>query len=78
MATLSAVCAAREQLGLSVSDLWLAYVSVGGNHDIGHLAAYLANDGHEIDPVDHDYIVAALNDAFIDRGLDHPLDYGPT
>ena len=78
MATLAAVRAAREQLGLSVSDLWIAYFGVGGNHDFSQLAAYLANDGHEIDPVDHDYIIAALNDAFVDRGLDHPLDYGST
>ncbi len=66
------------QLGLSVSDLWIAYFSVGGPVYIGQLAAYLASDGNHLDPLDHDYLIAALNDAFVDRGLHRPLDYGPT
>jgi hypothetical protein len=78
MATLAEVRAAREQLGLSVGDLWITYFAVGGNRDVTHLAAYLANEGHEIDPADHDCVIAALNETFIDRGLDHPLHYGTT
>ena len=60
-----------------MNDLWLAYFSVGGNHDLRHLAANLASDGHEIDLAHHDYIIAALNYVYTDRGLDHPLDFGP-
>jgi hypothetical protein len=76
VATLAAVRDARRQLGLTIQELWIGYFSVGGNRDSIQLAAYLDSDGLDADPVDHDYIIAALNDAYTERGLDHPLGYG--
>ena len=60
-------------------------LDVGGEIDLAtidtlrdHLASYLAGDGDGADLVDHDHIIDALNDMYFDRGLDHPLPYGPT
>jgi len=66
--------AAQEFLELGMMDLWIAYFELGGTQDAAHLNAYLKGDG-DVGPGDHDAIVHALNEAFIDRGLDHPLDY---
>ena len=76
MATLHALRSARELLELSLLELWIGYFSVGGNHDAAHLAAYLAGDVQGADPQDHDHIIDALNEVFIDRRLDPPLSYG--
>ncbi len=78
MADVAALRAARADLGVSVLQLWMTYFSCGGNHDVAHLATYLAGDGHGADGIDHDHIIDALNDMYFDLGLDHPLDYGPT
>ena len=66
--------AARDFLELGVMDLWIAYFELGGTQDAAHLHAYLDGEG-ETSPGDHDVIVHALNEVFLDRGLDHPLDY---
>ena len=76
MASLTVLREAREQLGLTVMDLWVTYFSVGGNRDAAQLAAYLDNEEHDADPAEHDHIVDALNEIFVERGLDHPLRYG--
>lgn len=77
MASLTALREARERLGVSNMDLWITYFSVGGNRDADHLVAYLEGrlDG-DPDPAEHDHIVDALNELFIERGLNHPLSYG--
>ena len=78
MATLAAVRTAREEPGLSVMELWIAYFSMGGNRDADQLSAYLASDGHDLGPAEHDHLIDALNDVYLDRGLDHPLSHGIT
>jgi hypothetical protein len=78
VADVAALRAARADLGVSVLQLWITYFSCGGNRNADHLANYLAGDGGGVDLVDHDHIIDALNDLYFDRGLDHPLTYGPT
>jgi hypothetical protein len=78
MATTLEMRTAYELLGLSLSDLWLGYFEVGGNHDEDYLGAFMNGDRGDIEPVDRDHIIDALNDIFIERGLDHPLTYGAT
>ena len=78
MADVAALRRALDDLDVTTSQLWLTYFSLGGNRDAAHIARYLAGDGDGADPVDHDHIIAALNDLYFDRGLDHPLAYGPT
>jgi hypothetical protein len=78
VADVAALRQALTELNVTVSQLWITYFSVGGNRDAAHIARYLAGDGDGADPVDHDHIIDALNDLFFDRGLDHPLSYGPT
>jgi hypothetical protein len=69
--------AARQFLELTIMELWIDYFALGGIQDAKTLAAYLNGDG-ETSPGDHDAIVQALNEVFIDRGLNHPLDYAMT
>ena len=67
--------AARRQLGMTMLDLWTAYFALGGHHDPARLNAYLT--GHDPTPTnrDHDIIVHALNESYLDRGQNHPLPY---
>ena len=74
VASLESIRAARDLLDVSVLEVWLAYVSVGGNRDADHLAGYLNGDV-DVDVTEHNRIVAAINDLFADRGLEHSLDY---
>jgi hypothetical protein len=76
MATVAALETAREELRLSVQQLWIAYFGVGGNHNAEQLATYLAGGASDSAFTDHNHIIDALNDAFVDRGGDHPLPYG--
>ena len=67
--------AARRQLELTMLDLWTAYFALGGHHDPATLTAYLAGEGDTAANSDHDIIVHALNESYLDRGQDHPLPY---
>jgi hypothetical protein len=78
VATTAELRAAYEFLELSLNQLWIGYFEVGGNHDEAFLAAYLHEERTDIEPSDRDHIVDALNDTFVERGLDHPLTYGAT
>ncbi len=66
--------AARERLGLSVWQLWVDYVALGGNLPSDEFEAFLRH-GHTEDAHNFDLIVQALNEVFIERGEDHPLPY---
>jgi hypothetical protein len=65
---------ARRKLGLSVDALWIAYVGLGGAGELAQLTRYL-DDGSGLDETEHDYVAQALNDRFVDAGLDHPVPY---
>jgi hypothetical protein len=60
--------------GLTPAELWLGYYSVGGNASELEVEAYalglLRPDAYQ-----HNLIAQAINESFIDDGLDHPVSY---
>jgi hypothetical protein len=66
--------AARSLLGLSVDDLWVDYLALGGQLMRSDVDAFLSGS-RAVDDHDHDLIVHALNERFVDREADHPLAY---
>lgn len=66
--------AGRLRLGLTLYQLWLAYFAVGGNGTPGEVRAWLA-DAPVAPAHDHDLLAQALNDGFLEIGLDHPVRY---
>jgi hypothetical protein len=64
---------ARLDLGLSVFDLWLDYFALGGQRTAVELGTYLTAGGPS-SVADHDAVVHALNEAYLDRGrADHAI-----
>lgn len=65
---------ARQQAGLSMSELWFACLGLGGTAMPSELQAYLLGldqpDRHE-----YDVLALALNERFADMELDHPVPY---
>ena len=65
---------ARQQAGLSVSELWFAYLGLGGMAMPAELHSYLLGvaqpDHHE-----YDVVALALNERFADMELNHPVPY---
>jgi hypothetical protein len=59
---------------LGVGDLWLRYFALGGGYPRQKLQAYLAGaadwSAHE-----HDIAAHALNEYFVDHGMNHPISY---
>jgi hypothetical protein len=63
---------ARQLAGLSPSELWLRYLSLGGCLPLdGFLRAMTGTD--DLRPVDHELICTALNEEFRDAGFGTPL-----
>ena len=67
--------AARDMLGLTVLELWLAYLCLGGNLFSAAISAALSGD-QELSDHDYDLLVQTLNDHFVDLHHGHPLAYG--
>lgn len=65
---------ARTLLGLTLEELWLEYVTLGGSLPSSDIGAFLAGTG-ELSDHDHDMVVHALNERFVDQAMDHPLAY---
>jgi hypothetical protein len=65
---------ARQQAGLSVAELWFAYLGLGGTAMPSELHAYVLGvvqpDRHQ-----YDVLALALNERFADMELDHPVPY---
>jgi hypothetical protein len=65
---------ARHAAGLSLPDLWIRYIALGGMKDVIEVDAYLHGlltpTGHERDVLAH-----ALNERFSELGRDHPVPY---
>jgi hypothetical protein len=61
-------------LGLSMSQLWLDYLGLGGNLPPAAIGAALSGRRHLGDH-DHDILVQALNEHFLDLAQNHPLAY---
>ena len=64
----------RRRLGMSTMALWIGYFAVGGNGTLAELEQWLAGESEPSDR-DHDFLVQALNDGFVEQGLDHPMEY---
>ena len=60
--------------GLTLAELWLRYLALGGTVSSARVAAYarglLLPDSYQ-----HNMIAQAINEYFIDRGEDHPVSY---
>jgi hypothetical protein len=70
----AAISAARRELVISVHEVWLGYVAVGGDGTLPVLRTWLAGTA-AIPDRDYDFIAQALNDRFLDRGAHHPVAY---
>ena len=64
---------ARLNLGISATDLWIAYFALGGMAAPEVLRAYLR--GQYTGSFDHDVLAHALNERFVERGMNHPVPY---
>jgi hypothetical protein len=60
--------------GLTLAELWLAYVAIGGSASQAQVAAY-ARGLRCPDSYEHNLIAQAINEHFIDQGEDHPVSY---
>ena len=67
---------ARRRLGLSFYDLWVRYIGLGGHDDAFGVRSYLSG-GPAISDGEHDRLVLALNEAFVDAGNGRPLSFRP-
>jgi hypothetical protein len=65
---------ARQQADLPVEQLWVQCQGIGSHVSPDGLEAILAGT---VAPTSeqHDEIAQALNDTFVDLGLDHPVPY---
>jgi hypothetical protein len=57
-----------------VEDLWIRYFALGGNAEPIEVDGYL-NGVLPLTLVEHNVLVDALNEAFVDLGMGHPVDY---
>ena len=68
---------ARRAAGLSVDDLWMRYFALGGNAEPCEVDGYLSGLS-ALETREHNVLVLALNEAFADLGMNHPVEYrGP-
>ena len=65
---------ARQELGLSISELWWRYFALGGSATALELDAILY---HALVPSvrDYDLVAVALNERFSEHGRGHPIPY---
>ena len=75
-----ALRAALVQSELTVWQLWLRYIGLGGNGTASEVADHL--DGRQSgtfddddDSLQHDTLVHALNERFMEMGFDYPVPY---
>ena len=61
-------------LGLTVAALWSDYVRLGGNLSTAGVGDALSGRVG-LGAHDHDVLVQALNEVFLDMGQHHPLSY---
>jgi hypothetical protein len=65
---------ARRRLGLSHLDLWLRYIGLGGSRDADGVRRHLTSRD-ALSDIEHDHLVLALNEAFVDGGQGPVLPY---
>ncbi|MBV8950772.1 MAG: hypothetical protein JOZ99_07850, partial [Actinobacteria bacterium] len=54
-------------------ELWIRYFGLGGTSTPSDVHGYL--DGGPIRPGQHDVLAHALNERFVEMGMDHPVPY---
>ena len=64
---------ARADVGMSITELWIAYFALGGVARPEVLRAYLR--GWHTGPFDYDVAAHAVNERYLERGLNHPVPY---
>jgi len=70
----AAISAARQELAMTVQEVWLAYITVGGDGTLALLRRWVAGNA-AIPDRDYDFIAQGLNDHFVERGQNHPVAY---
>ena len=65
---------ARQEVGLSVSELWVRYFALGGMVAPLDMEAILFG-ALVASPRDRDLLAVALNERFSELGGDHPIPY---
>ncbi len=70
----SSLEAFRRELILTRVELWVHYVGLGGMARMGEVASYLAGEA-QLGRLEHNTIVQALNERFMELGGDHPVPY---
>ncbi|HJQ00767.1 MAG TPA: hypothetical protein VJ851_04135 [Jatrophihabitans sp.] len=68
------VAAGLRRSQLSITDLWIRYLAIGGSADELELEAYLLGL-LTMDTYQHNLIAQALNEFFLDLGEDHLVGY---
>lgn len=66
--------AALDRLEWSESTAYAAYFELGGVHTRGVIDEYLRGE-RALSDTQHDVFVHGINEAFADRGMDHPIAY---
>ena len=66
---------ARRHLNLSSTDLYVRYFSVSGAASHAEVDEYLAGVGPAIEPGEHNKLILALNECFLERGLPDRLPF---
>jgi hypothetical protein len=65
---------AFEQADLTLFGLWLRYVGLGGTAPVDDVHAHLRGI-RILDPLQHDTLVQALNERFMEQDMNHPIPY---
>jgi hypothetical protein len=73
----TAVATAQEMLGLSLEQLWVDTLALGGRATLFELGRFVAGLG-DLSAHEYDVVAQALNDRFLDEGSDHPVPYSDT
>jgi hypothetical protein len=62
------------RLGIDPGQLWVEYLAMGGHLAAAEVQAAL-NGTRELEPREHNFLAAALNEYFVDCGEDHAVNY---
>ncbi len=65
--------AARTNAGMSFTEVWIAYFALGGAARPHVVRSYLR--GWHRGSFDYDVLAHAINERYVDRGLNHPVPY---
>jgi hypothetical protein len=68
---------ARSMADLSISALWIRYVAVGGSLELEQIRAALLGT-RRISAHEFNHLAVAVNEAFADLDMGHPIDYVTT